>query len=124
VKKCPYCGKKYSDNVERCAVDQTDLVACSTSDTLTTATQATATTSTSSVPRPASSAKLLGWILLWAGIAGTLYFAFVFTTVLPGSDVVNLDRQQDRLLGFIESQVNFLAGLLVVLLAKPKSSDL
>lgn len=61
--------------------------------------------------------KTLGWFLIWAGIAGTLYFSFGFSTTLPGSGVVNLDLQQDRLFGFLDSQVNFLVGVLIVLFA-------
>ena len=61
--------------------------------------------------------KILGWLLLWLGVVGDLYFAFGFTTSVPTEhgNVVNLDLQQDRLFGFLASLVSFLAGLLILL---------
>ena len=61
--------------------------------------------------------KALGWILIFAGIVGDLYFAFGFSTSIPTErgNIVNLDLQQDRLFGFLDAQVNFLAGLLILL---------
>lgn len=57
--------------------------------------------------------KTLGTFLIVAGVAGSLYFAFVFSAA-PGG-VLNLDLQQDRLFGFLDAQVNFLAGILILL---------
>jgi len=117
MKKCPYCGKKYFDDVVRCALDQTALVNCTAEDLREAAREAAAETlATKTRPGQTSSGlKPLGWILIFAGIGGTLYFVFGFSTTLPGSDVVNLDLQQNRLFGFLDAQVNFLAGLLILL---------
>ena len=115
MKKCPYCGKKYSDEAERCALDQTVLVACTNED-VREAEQAVPCKDS----KPSSGLAALGWLLILGGIVGTLYFAFGFSTAAPGSDIVNIGLQQDRLLGFIEAQVNFLAGLLILLFSNLK----
>ena len=118
MKTCSYCGREYPDDATVCAVDQTPLVA----DVPEAAPAATETAAPEPAVKSSSDAVMLGWFFIWAGIIGVLYFTFAFSTSLPGSDVVNLDRQQNRLFGFLESQVTFLAGLLMVLIKKKDQS--
>ena len=68
---------------------------------------------------PAGKLTVLGVLLLVAGIGSALYFAFGFdpsVSSVEGS-VVNLQLEQDRLLGFLASLVGALAGLLIILAA-------
>ena len=116
MKKCPYCGKKYSDEVALCELDHYRLVDDDDPAVVPAPPETEPETNRSQPAVKPSSDVVLGWFLIWAGIIGTLYFTFGFSTSLPGSDVVNLDRQQNRLFGFLESQVTFLAGLLMVLI--------
>lgn len=115
MKKCPYCGKKYFDDVVRCALDQSVLVACDPAEVPSAPEKMVVETGGERLVKTNSGMKALGWILIVVGIGGTLYFTFGFSTTLPESNVVNLDLQQDRLFGFLDSQVNFLAGLLILL---------
>ena len=99
MRKCPTCYKEFADDVVNCDVDQSVLLNYN--------------------PPPPSNGSP-GWIFIFVGIAAALYFSFGYSTsVNTGSGpVVNLDLQQNQMLGFLASLAVFFTGLLMVLFSK------